>query len=100
MASTTVSIRHNGSECPCGHILNASMALDGSTVRPSPGDVTMCAECGRALQFDEQLSLQPLTVDEFRALPAAIRRQFHQGRMLAELLRRAAKSRQDRPADA
>ena len=47
--------------CPCPHcgtVLNAATAAEESGGSPSPGDVTLCVECGEWCLFDDELKLK------------------------------------------
>jgi hypothetical protein len=43
--------------CPtCGHKLDAATGLDHDH-KPSPGDLSVCIQCGEILEFDEEIKL-------------------------------------------
>jgi hypothetical protein len=53
--------------CPyCDHLLDGAWSFEGAT--PSPGDLSVCINCAKALVFSDDLRLQPLTVEEFATL--------------------------------
>lgn len=58
-SSSPRTTRHAALTCPaCGFArLDASTGL-GNTAAPSPGDVTVCGECGEVLLFGEGLKLE------------------------------------------
>lgn len=59
--------------CPvCDHIIDAASAVDASGAHPSPGDVSICAECTSYLMYNDDLSSHVITVDEFVTLPSDI----------------------------
>ena len=50
--------------CPyCGHPLDAASSRDPQA-RPSPGDETLCIECGEWLVFGDELRLRKPSDDE------------------------------------
>jgi len=56
--------------CPCCYArLNASSPIN-TIGKPDPGDVTVCAYCGCALQFDEHRRLIWVTPAEMEAMRA------------------------------
>lgn len=65
--------------CPCCQKrLDAATAADGDVdVRPKPGDPTICLYCTALLEFYGQgggpLKLRPMTIADFRTLPARTR---------------------------
>lgn len=54
-------ISHNmrASECPCcGYFLDAATPADNdNNHRPTPGDVSVCIDCGAMLYFNTELQL-------------------------------------------
>jgi hypothetical protein len=52
----------------CGRPNNATWALEGTRERPSPGDVTMCEECGGWSFFDDELKLRKPTEEEAKEM--------------------------------
>ena len=58
------------SNCPeCNTELNAATGI-GHEYTPSKDDITVCAECGEILQFNEDLSLRSIddgVLDELKA---------------------------------
>lgn len=45
--------------CPaCGHPIDSASVLFDETVRPSPGDLTVCLYCQTVLEFNPILKLQ------------------------------------------
>lgn len=55
------SVRTKQCRClNCGHEIDAAMPVhDGA--KPSPGDVTICIECGHIMAFDHDLTMRALT---------------------------------------
>ena len=52
----------NKPHCPvCRKMLDAASALDGSNDGPTPGDVTICINCGMVLKFTKTLGLTVAT---------------------------------------
>lgn len=65
--------RVRGGKCnQCGEKLDAYTAFrhDAS---PKPGDLTMCLRCGLCYSFTETLELEPLSAEQFSALPEGTR---------------------------
>lgn len=56
----------------CGYEMDRATAFrhDAS---PTPGDLTMCLECGLLHTFTEELTLKALSAAEFAALPEGLR---------------------------
>lgn len=53
-ASTELKTGITPTTCPtCGYKLDAASHLEDQTVRPSPGDFTVCFNCAGLLRFDE-----------------------------------------------
>jgi hypothetical protein len=46
----------------CGAVQSATTSLDGQ--RPSPGDFTVCLECGHLMVFADDLTVRELTEGE------------------------------------
>lgn len=62
-------VRLRPSRCPhCGYNTDAATALAGPTLRPSPGDLSVCLGCGEALQYDRRLRLVRISAAELAAL--------------------------------
>ena len=62
-------IRLPDSKCPtCGYTLDAATAADGSKDRPRKGDISICARCGEALIFGNDMTLHEMTADELAKL--------------------------------
>jgi hypothetical protein len=51
----------------CGMVVSAATGID-SNAQPSPGDVTVCFECGHVMIFDDDLKVRDLTGDEIRMI--------------------------------
>lgn len=74
-------VYHYATECPCcGHKMD-SVSGANTNSRPSPGDATVCIECGAICKFDENMAMK-LVLDtaapdwaEARKLQALIRKQ-------------------------
>lgn len=59
----------NKSPCPvCRKMLDAASALDGSNDGPTPGDVTVCINCGMVLKFTQTLGLAIATPQDVNEL--------------------------------
>lgn len=55
------------SDCPyCGDTMDAATSREGAT--PKPDDLSLCWKCGGFLRFAEDLTLRPLSEEEFDAL--------------------------------
>ena len=54
----------------CGFKPDAASAVNetGKQVAPTPGDATLCATCGHAMVFDDNLMLRDPTTEEARLL--------------------------------
>lgn len=52
MAMTTHQIGKG--QCPaCGYVADCASTLSGSDGAPSPGDLSICLNCGELLQFED-----------------------------------------------
>jgi hypothetical protein len=60
----------------CGVTLDAATTADGSENVLESGDLSVCANCGVIAKFDDDLSLQPLTIEEIDELQSDIRNQI------------------------
>lgn len=57
--------------CPsCGALLDAASRVYGEKGAPQAGDISVCLECARPLQFTEDLQLRIISRDELRRLRA------------------------------
>lgn len=55
--------------CPhCGWATSAATAFSGKHDEPSPGDLSLCLNCGAPSLFTETLHLRKLTPQEFAAM--------------------------------
>lgn len=65
---------------------------------PRPGKVCLCAGCGDALLFCEDMTLRAMTPDEFMAMPVEHRRELIRLRgLLAAARKTVRRPRHDRP---
>lgn len=56
-------------ECPsCLRQMDCATAVSGEA-KPSPGDVSICINCGTFLRFDPDLNIELLDDDSFDAFP-------------------------------
>ena len=51
----------------CGTIQDAASCV-GSDAKPSPGDVTVCIDCGHIMAFDDSMKLRELNDEETSAI--------------------------------
>lgn len=57
--------------CPrCKHIVDSGGLPSGERVKPTPGDFSVCINCGTVNRYDGALFLEELTDEDFNALPA------------------------------
>jgi len=49
----------------CGHVNDRAFAL-GADIRPCPGDVTICVECGHLMVFTDDLRFRNPNSDELK----------------------------------
>jgi hypothetical protein len=55
--------------CPsCSQTLNAAKALDGQSLTPEPGDLSICMHCHKGLTWDENMDLRLATSTELDEL--------------------------------
>lgn len=72
--------RHRTSKCPtCSQKLNASTNIEGEDISPTAGDITICTYCSTILQYDEELLLHRMEIDELMALPTELQHQLRLG---------------------
>jgi hypothetical protein len=45
----------------CGYDTNADRESEGAPIQPSPGDISICFNCGNVAEFSEILTLRPLS---------------------------------------
>lgn len=66
----------------CGRLMDAAgtMGADDDS-EPSPGDLTICIDCGTVMQFDADYSLKPVTIEMIMQMSPEERNEF--GRMKA-----------------
>ncbi len=65
-----VTFKMPESKCPlCGRILQAA----SGDRQPTPGDISVCTECGGLALFDSDLILRELTPEELEAVPQELR---------------------------
>ena len=61
--------------CPnCGYFSDRASGAMGSKRPPGPGDIAICLSCGAPMIFTETLGLRPMQEEEFKALPAKVKR--------------------------
>jgi hypothetical protein len=72
LAGKTMETAHPApGKCPhCGHRFDLASGVTDLTAKPSPGDFSLCIQCGRILRFDAQLSPQALTLDDATEIAA------------------------------
>jgi len=59
----------SGTVCPeCNRQLDDAMETSGCDVRPSPGDLTVCAYCAALLEYNDDYSLKTFTKERFNKL--------------------------------
>ena len=54
----------------CGHKMDAATSAQNDGAIPSPGDVTVCINCGAMNQYADDMQLKSLTVFELELLKA------------------------------
>lgn len=67
MSTTThklVAIR-----CPNCSATFEAVEMDGSARPPTPGDTTVCIDCGASCFFNHDMSLREITFREYLAMP-------------------------------
>jgi hypothetical protein len=53
-------------KCPhCGYLLDEADGLTDPKAKPSPGDITLCVNCGEVCVFDDDMKLRVPTIDEY-----------------------------------
>jgi Zn ribbon nucleic-acid-binding protein len=52
----------------CGHKFDWSAAVtrDGKTIKPTPGDISICIKCGHIMAFKDDLTVRQLTDGEMK----------------------------------
>lgn len=60
--------------------MDCASNLFGRNAQPKPGDVSICANCGAFLEFDDELQLRTLPLAKLRALPKDQRALMHRTR--------------------
>jgi RNase P subunit RPR2 len=75
--------------CPaCRHKLDAATnAQRGTSAAPKDGDITVCIQCGTALQFASDAALRVLSSAELERLPADTRREVRRVKQLINGMR-------------
>lgn len=75
--------------CPnCAHVLDAHFAGDLTTERaPRSGDFSVCAYCGIALTYSNDLRLRVLKRSEIKALPLDERHDIKRAQRYARVFR-------------
>jgi len=77
--------------CPgCSYKIDSASALDGSKVRPRPGDLSLCFHCSLVLMFEEDLTVREATIDEIAELPTEMRALLAKASLSIRLLRGAS----------
>ena len=75
------------SRCPsCKYEMDAATSVDGTDIRPNPGDVSVCFNCGEYMAFGEGGVLHRMTNDEFNAALASDRDAVEQMVVAARLI--------------
>lgn len=76
--------------CPkCARVIDATWNVDGLAVRPSVGDLAVCAYCSTILTFVNPLpSVRQITDAELRALEPEERDWLHEALSLSRAARR------------
>lgn len=54
--------------CYCGHFLECAMHPVDDTREPTPGDFSMCINCGGLLCFNEDMTLRGATLADRQAM--------------------------------
>ena len=71
----------------CGYRMDAASSMfDDAT--PSPGDFTVCINCGKVMRFGPQLELQDVPTEDMLAIPAEVAHQIRQIQAGVTLLKR------------
>lgn len=61
------------SRCPaCGYVIDRASSVEGDAT-PTPGDFSVCMDCGAVLRFDAALRVRLASGDEVAALPIKLR---------------------------
>lgn len=64
--------------CPsCGKLHDAARAHPGhADVRPTPGSIVICVDCGTVCTFNGEMALREMTGEQFEALDAETQTQI------------------------
>lgn len=55
--------------CPnCHHKLNGAVSVEDKTIKPEPGDASVCLYCGSFLILNHDLSVRLMTIEEVAEL--------------------------------
>lgn len=55
--------------CPnCGNLLECASHLSDDSLKPRPGDYSICIGCGTVLRFTSDMKVTEVTEDEFLSL--------------------------------
>jgi hypothetical protein len=58
------------SQCPfCGYEMDRATHPEDNSIKPSPGDLSICLKCTSILRFDDGMRLAALEPEEFSRLP-------------------------------
>lgn len=48
----------------CGTMIDSASAIKDDVIRPKPGDITVCVNCGHIMAFNDDITVRMLTDDE------------------------------------
>lgn len=54
----------------CGKLVDAATSFADPAAKPSPGDITICLDCGHVMAFADDLKLRSLTDQELIEIAA------------------------------
>jgi len=57
------------SKCPtCGYEMDSSTCVDDDTVKPKPGDFSVCMKCGEMLRFTGTMGIRIVELNDMMEL--------------------------------
>jgi hypothetical protein len=74
---------------PIGPVANWSDDPEKAKFKPEPGSVSMCFQCFELLIFNPDMTMRPLTTNEYKQINVAMRGEL--GRLRDKILRASRK---------